>query len=63
LHTGVAAGAGAGKYFNAQKVFAEVSSPAVAPGAAFDVTGKAIAQTASGFKAEVGAPGRIHFDE
>ena len=63
LHTEAAAGAGAGKYFNPEKVFAEVSSPAVAPGAAFDVTGKAIAQTASGFKAEVGAPGRIHFDD
>jgi hypothetical protein len=63
LHTEAAAGAGAGKYFNPQKVFAEVSSPAVAPGAAFDVTGKAVAQAASGFKAEVGAPGRILFDE
>jgi hypothetical protein len=62
LHT-AAASAGAGKHFNPQKVFAEVSTPAVAPGAAFDVTGKAIAQTASGFKAQVGSTTKLRFDE
>jgi hypothetical protein len=70
---GVAASAGAfgglhaeagtgGKYFDAQKIFAEVSAPAVASGAAFDVTGKATSKGGSGFKAEIG-PGKIQFDD
>jgi hypothetical protein len=58
------ASAGAGKYLAPQRLLASASAPGVAPGALFDVTGKAIAQSSSTLKAEVGATSRgIRFDD
>jgi hypothetical protein len=61
LHAG--SSAGAGKYLAPQKLLATTSAPGVAPGALFDVTGRAIAQSASSFKAEVGATRGLRFDD
>lgn len=72
---GVSAGAGAfnglqagaatagGTLLTPQRLLAASSAPGIAPGALFDVTGKAIAQNASTFKAEVGTTPRLRFDE
>lgn len=60
LHTGSAASTG--KYLAPQKLLATASAPGVAPGALFDVTGRAVAQSASSFKAEVGATRGLRFD-
>jgi hypothetical protein len=57
------AGASAGKYLEPQRLLANASAPGVAPGALFDVTGKAIAQSASAFKADVGATRGLTFDD
>lgn len=61
LHTG--ASASTGKYLAPQKLLATASAPGVAPGALFDVTGRAVAQSASSFKAEVGATRGLRFDD
>lgn len=61
LHSG--SGAAGGKYLSPQRLLATASAPGVAPGAQFDVTGKAVAQRASAFKADVNASRRLRFDE
>jgi len=61
LHS--AGGTGEGRYFEAQRLFAGASAPGVGAGAVFDVTGRAVAQTVSSFKAEVGASRGLRFDE
>ncbi|MFT3870690.1 MAG: hypothetical protein QM715_19745 [Nibricoccus sp.] len=75
ISAGVSASAGAfselhteatavgGKYLDASRLLATASAPGVAPGALFDVTGKAIAQSSSTFKAEVGATSGLRFDD
>ena len=72
---GVSAGAGAfgglhasssassSASFKTEKLFAAASAPGVAPGALFDVTGRAIAQSSSTFKTNVGATSSVRFDE
>jgi len=45
-----------------QRLLAMASAPGIAPGAVFDVSGKAIAQKASAFKSNVGAAGGLRFD-
>lgn len=61
LHT--EAVASAGRYLAPQRLRATASAPGIAPGALFDVTGKAIAQSASTFKAEVGTRRGLRFDD
>lgn len=61
IHTG--SSAATGKYLAPQKLLATASAPGVAPGALFDVTGKAIAQSSSTLKAEVGTSRGLRFDE
>jgi hypothetical protein len=51
-----------GKYVETQRLLAQASAPGIASGAVFDVSGKAIAQKASTFKAEVGATSGMRFD-
>jgi hypothetical protein len=63
LHASSSAGATAGSALAPQRLFTAASAPAVAPGGQFDVTGKAIAQSASTFKADVGGARRLRFDE
>ena len=63
LHQSASAGATAGAKLAPQRLFTAASAPAVAPGGQFDVTGKAIAQSASTFKADVGGTRRLRFDE
>jgi len=63
LHASSAAGAAAGSALAPQRLFTAASAPTVAPGGLFDVTGKAIAQSASTFKADVGGARRLRFDE
>ncbi len=53
----------AGKYLAPQRLLATVSAPGVAPGALFDVTGRAVAQSSSTFKADVGTGPGLQFDE
>lgn len=53
----------AGKYLDTSRLLATASAPGVAPGALFDVTGKAIAQSSSTFKAEVGTTSGLRFDD
>ncbi len=62
LHAG-GAGASSGKFLAPQRLLAAASAPGIAPGALFDVTGKAIAQSSSTFKAEVGTSRGLRFDE
>lgn len=57
------AGSTAGRYFQPQRLRKNASAPGIAPGALFDVTGKAIAQSSSTFKADVGAGRTLRFDE
>lgn len=52
-----------GKYLAPGRLLATASAPAIAPGALFDVTGKVVAQSASTFKADVGAARRLRFDD
>jgi hypothetical protein len=61
LHT--EATAVSGKYLETKRLLATASAPGVAPGALFDVTGKAIAQSSSTFKAEVGTSRGLRFDD
>lgn len=61
LHAEAGAGS-SGKYLAPQRLLAAASAPGVAPGALFDVTGKAIAQSSSTFKAEVGTSRGLRFD-
>lgn len=49
--------------FAPERLLAATSAPGIAPGALFDVTGRAVAQNASTFKADVGATPRVRFDE
>ncbi len=51
----------AGKYFKTEKLLATASAPGISANAQFDVTGRAIAQSSSTFKANVGSS--IQFDE
>lgn len=72
---GIAASAGAfaglhlesptptGKYFRPDKLLAATSTPGLSPNAQFDVTGRAVAQSSSGFKADVGTDKPLRFDE
>ena len=46
-----------------ERLLASTSAPAITPGALFDVTGKAVAQHTSAFKADVGTTGGLRFDE
>lgn len=57
------ASSSAGKYLQPQRLLQSTSAAGVAPGALFDVTGKAIAQSASTFKTDVGAGRSLRFDE
>jgi len=57
------AAAAGGKYLAPERLLAASSAPAITPGALFDVTGKAVAQHTSAFKAEVGANRGLRFDE
>ena len=61
LHTSTTSSGG--KYLEPKRLLATASAPGVAPGALFDVTGKAIAQSSSTFKAEVGATRGLRFDD
>ena len=61
LHAGSAA-PGA-KYLAPGRLLAASSAPAITPGALFDITGKAVAQHTSAFKAEVGTNRGLRFDE
>ena len=63
LRAGTSSGAASGKYLAPAKLLATASAPGIAPGALFDVTGRAIAQSASSFKADVGARRGLRFDE
>jgi len=58
-----AAGATGGKYLAPGRLLAASSAPAITSGALFDVTGKAVAQHTSAFKAEVGTNRGLRFDE
>ena len=60
LHTATAPGA---RYLAPERLLATSAAPAITPGALFDVTGKAVAQHTSAFKANVGANGGLRFDE
>lgn len=53
----------AGKYLAPQRLLATVSAPGVASGALFDVTGRAVAQSSSTFKADVGTGPTLQFDQ
>jgi hypothetical protein len=46
-----------------EKLFAAASTSGVAPGALFDVTGRAVAQSSSTFKTDVGATHTLRFDD
>ena len=61
LHAGSAAPAA--KYLAPGRLLAASSAPAITSGALFDVTGKAVAQHTSAFKAEVGTNRGLRFDE
>lgn len=63
LHAGASTGAGGANFLAPARLLATASAPGIAPGALFDVTGRAIAQSASTFKADVGARRRLRFDE
>ena len=52
----------AGKYLAPQRLLATVSAPGIATGALFDVTGRAVAQSSSTFKADVGTGPGLQFD-
>lgn len=56
--------AAGGKFLETKNLLASVSAPGIAPGTLFDVSGKAIAQSSSTFKTNVGAStGAIRFDD
>lgn len=57
------ASATSSQFISPDRLLATTSAPGVAPGALFDVTGKAVAQSASTFKTDVGATRRLRFDE
>ncbi len=61
LHAGGSASSSA--TIKTEKLFATASTPGVAPGALFDVTGRAVAQSSSTFKTEVGATQTLRFDD
>lgn len=61
LHT--ESSASGGKYFKTEKLLASASAPGISPNAQFDVTGRAIAQSTSSFKADVGGGKTLRFDE
>jgi len=58
-----AAAAPGAKYLAPERLLASTSAPAITSGALFDVTGKAVAQQTSAFKADVGTNGGLRFDE
>lgn len=62
LHT-ESTSASSGKYFKTEKLLATASAPGISPNAQFDVAGRAIAQSTSSFKADVGSSKTLRFDE
>ncbi len=62
LHT-ESTSASSGKYFKTEKLLATASAPGISANAQFDVTGRAIAQSSSSFKADVGGTKTLRFDE
>lgn len=60
LHTATPPGA---RHLAPERLLATSAAPAITPDALFDVTGKAVAQHTSAFKANVGANGSLRFDD